>query len=201
MTPFQFAGRPPVIPVGVVIWEMTREGFVAVNTVTGISGSGNLIVRMRVHTVRLEPSVGVSFSLKDASSLRLGNAISRFFATLETDFLPPPLLDDVLYPSPLLEELGADLRAVLAWALFIPLVGGGGGDWVLPVTEIDVLTGVDLPLTWLCIFDKESLSISPAGTREFLGGIEGRNPLVAVTPGVEDIGGMSAISSARFPTS
>lgn len=49
-----------------------------VNTVTGISESGNLIVRMRVHTVRLGPSVGVSFSLKDASSLRLGNVISRF---------------------------------------------------------------------------------------------------------------------------
>lgn len=115
--------------------------------------------------------------------------------------MPPPLLDDVLYPSPLLEELGADLRAVLAWALFIPLIGGGGGDWVSPVTEIDVLTGVDLPLIWLCIFDKESLSISPAGTREFFGGIEGRNPLVAVRPGVEDIGGMSGISLARFPTS
>lgn len=34
------------------------------------------------------------------------------------------------------------------------------------------------------------MSISTAGTRELLGGIEGRNPFVAVTFGVEALGGM-----------
>lgn len=78
----------------------------------------------RVHTIRVEPSastvgaVGDPPSLKHTASLAFKNTLSRFsllfFPGPEMDFLPPPPLDEVLYPSPLFEELGADFRAVLA---------------------------------------------------------------------------------------
>lgn len=61
-------------------------------------------------------------SLYDNDSLSLFS-LWLFPVLVIEDFLPPPL-DDVLYPSPRFEELGADFRAVLAWALLIPLVGG-----------------------------------------------------------------------------
>lgn len=102
---------------GVVIWEMPRSGFVLV-TIIDISALEILINHIRVHTIRLGSSVDGSLSLKDPSSLRLGNTLFRFsplfFVALEMDFLPPPPLDEVLYPSPLFEVLGADFRAVLA---------------------------------------------------------------------------------------
>lgn len=39
--------------------------------------------------------------------------------------------------------------------------------------------------------------MSPAGTREFFGGMEGRNPFAAATLGVEKTGGIIGIFPAR----
>lgn len=106
------------------------------------------------HTVRLELSV-LDIGVTDISSITkvsLSPLSLLFFPVLEIDFLPPPPLEEVLYPSPLFEELGADFRAVLACALLIPLIGGwgkgGGGsdDWTPPGDRTDVSIDVVLPL-------------------------------------------------------